>query len=108
VEGGVESRIALEKETPDKGDPRLPLLLEREWRLLRAAMLFSLLKAFDIGFRDMSVGQWLRLLPRTEYDMKAAGWARTLGGVQALLSVCLGMLWLLTYFGHPFEWLVRP
>jgi uncharacterized protein YjbI with pentapeptide repeats len=76
--------------------------LRREWRVVRAAMFFSLMSAFNIGFRDINFGRWLRLLTKREYDLKAVGWARTVSGFQSLLSVYLIALWLLTYFGRPF------
>jgi Pentapeptide repeats (8 copies) len=78
------------------------LLLWREWRVLRAAMFFSLMSAFNIGFRDINFGRWLRLLTKREYDLQAVGWARTVSGFQSLLSVYLIALWVLTYFGRPF------
>jgi hypothetical protein len=61
------------------------------------------MSAFNIGFRDINFGRWLRLLPRSEYDLKAKGWARTVAGLQSLFSVYLIALWVLTYFGRPFE-----
>lgn len=61
------------------------------------------MSAFNIGFWDINFGRWLRLLPRTEYDLKAKGWVRTVAGLQALISVYLIALWVLTYFGRPFE-----
>jgi hypothetical protein len=79
-----------------------PLWLRREWRLLRAAMFFSLMSAFNLGFRDFNFGRWLRMLTKREYDLKAVGWARTVSGFQSLLSVYLIALWVLTYFGRPF------
>ena len=75
----------------------------REGRVLFWALFFSLMSAFNIGFRDINFGRWLWLLPRTEYDLKAKGWARTVAGFQSLVSVCLIALWVLTYFGRPFE-----
>lgn len=83
---------------------RYPIrVLEREARVLFWAGFFSLMSAFNIGFREINFGRWLRLLTRTEYDLKARGWARTVAGVQSLISVFLIALWLLTYFGHPFD-----
>jgi Pentapeptide repeats (8 copies) len=76
--------------------------LLREWRVLRAAMFFSLMSAFNIGFRDINFGRWLRLLTKREYDLRAVGWARTVSGFQSLLSVYLIALWVLSYFGRPF------
>jgi hypothetical protein len=69
---------------------KLPFLwLRREWRVLRAAMFFSLMSAFNIGFRDINFGRWLRMLTKHEYDLKAVGWARTVSGFQSQLSVYL-------------------
>jgi hypothetical protein len=77
--------------------------LRREWRLLRNALFFSLMSTVNIGFRDINFGRWLRMLTKREYDIKPVGWARTMSGIQSLLSVYLIALWVLTYFGHPFE-----
>jgi hypothetical protein len=35
--------------------------------------------------------------------LRATGWVRTVAGIQSLLSVYLLALWVLTYFGRPFE-----
>jgi hypothetical protein len=64
---------------------------------------FSLLSAFQIGFREFSVGTWLaRAQPRI-FALEATGWVRTMSGLQSLLSVYLLAMWLLTYFGRPFQ-----
>jgi len=82
---------------------KVPFLwLRREGRVLRAALFFSLMSTFNIGFRDINFGRWLRMLTTREYDLKALGWARTVSGFQSLLSVYLIALWVLTYFGRPF------
>jgi hypothetical protein len=71
-------------------------------RLFLACMFFSLMSAFNIGFRDINFGRWLRSLTREEFDMKATGWVRVVAGWQSLISVFLIALWVLTYFGRPF------
>jgi len=38
-----------------------------------------------------------------EYSLEAIGWVRVVAGVQALLSVYLLAMWVLTQFGQPFE-----
>jgi len=82
---------------------RWPLqFLWREWVVLRTSMFFSLMSAFNIGFRDINFGRWLRLLTRQEFDIKALGWVRVVAGWQSLISVYLIALWVLTYFGRPF------
>lgn len=85
------------------GPLRLFRFLWREWSLMRTSMFFSLMSAFNIGFRDINFGRWLRLLTRREFDIKAVGWARVVAGLQSLISVYLIALWVLTYFGRPFE-----
>ena len=75
----------------------------REGHVIYWAIFFSLMSAFNIGFRDINFGRWLRLLPRTEFDLRAKGWMRTVAGFQSLLSVYLIALWVLSYFGRPFE-----
>jgi uncharacterized protein YjbI with pentapeptide repeats len=82
----------------------IPLrLLTCESRVIYWAVFFSLMSAFNIGFRQIDFGRWLRLLPRTEFDLKAKGWMRTIAGFQSLISVYLITLWALSYFGRPFE-----
>jgi uncharacterized protein YjbI with pentapeptide repeats len=78
-------------------------LVRREWVLLRIVCFFSLMSTFNIKFRDVDFGRWLRQLTTKEYDIKATGWARTVSGFQALLSVYFIALLLITYFGRPFE-----
>jgi uncharacterized protein YjbI with pentapeptide repeats len=81
---------------------RLRRSVRRKCTLIRAAILFSTMSAFNIGFRDIAAGRWIRLLTKREYDLKATGWARVIAGLQAVVSVGLLALWLLTYFGRPF------
>jgi hypothetical protein len=86
-----------------RGTRRFLQFFWREWLLLRASMFFSLMSAFNIGFRDINFGRWLRLLTRQEFDIKVVGWARVVAGWQSLISVYLIALWVLTYFGRPFD-----
>lgn len=67
------------------------------------AMQFSLLTAFQIGWRELNVGSWLARLTRFEYALVAVGWPRTIAGIQSLMSVYLLAIWALTYFGRPFQ-----
>jgi len=75
----------------------------REWRVLRVAFFFSLMCTFNIGFRDINFGRWLRMLTKHEYDLKPVRWVRPVAGLQSLVSVYLVALWVLTYFSRPFE-----
>ena len=43
------------------------------------------------------------MLRRRNYDIEGVGFARSLAGAQSLLGMYLIALWLLMYFGNPFE-----
>jgi uncharacterized protein YjbI with pentapeptide repeats len=96
-------RISTLSTTHSPGPRWLFQFFRRECLLLRTSMFFSLMSAFNIGFRDINFGRWLRLLTRQEFDIKAVGWARVIAGWQSLISVYLIALWVLTYFGRPFD-----
>jgi hypothetical protein len=74
-----------------------------ESRMLRTGFYFSLLSAFHLGWRELNVGTWITRMQPREYTLRATGWVRTVSGIQSLLSVYLLALWVLTYFGRPFE-----
>jgi hypothetical protein len=81
-----------------------PARLKKRWLpLLWTAFYFSLLSAFNIGWRDINVGNWIARVQSHDYTLKATGWVRTVSGVQSLITVYLLALWVLTYFGRPFE-----
>jgi uncharacterized protein YjbI with pentapeptide repeats len=91
--------------TPDLRSGGLRRCIARlrfEFRVVRASIFFSLVNAFSIGYKEFSIGQWLLLLSKRQYEIRPSKWARTLAGVQSLLTVYLFALWLLTYFGQPF------
>jgi hypothetical protein len=78
--------------------------LRGESRMLRTGLYFSLLSAFHLGWREFNVGTWITRMQPREYTLRATGWVRTVSGIQSLLSVYLLLaLWVLTYFGRPFE-----
>jgi hypothetical protein len=82
---------------------RLRAWLRFERRTISAMLFFSLVNAFSLGYKEFSVGQWLRMLTTREYELKAVGWVRTLAGIQSLVTIYLFALWILTYFGRPFD-----
>jgi len=77
--------------------------LRNEYRLWRTSLYFSLLSAFSLGWREFNVGTWITRMQPREYTLRATGRMRTVSGIQSLLSVYLLALWILTYFGRPFE-----
>lgn len=64
---------------------------------------FSFLSAFSIDWRGLDVNNWIQRLQSKEYTLRANGWVRTVSGIQALISVYLIAIWLLTYSSRPFE-----
>jgi hypothetical protein len=84
---------------PNPRFARLPMWL----RLLWWALFFSAISAFNIGFRDINFGRWLRLLTRRDFDLQPYGWVRVISGFQALISVYLVALWILSFAGTPFK-----
>ena len=78
-------------------------LLWRESSLIWVSLVFSMMSTFNIKFREIDFGRWIKLLTVKEYNVRGVGWARTISGVQALLCVYLIALLLITYFGRPFE-----
>ena len=70
---------------------------------LRRSLYFSLLSAFHLGWRELNVGSWIARLQTREYTLRARGWVRTVSGLQALISVYLLALAVLSYFGRLFE-----
>jgi len=78
-------------------------LLLREWKLFRVAIFFSLTSAFNIGYKEFNIGQWLGMLKARENQVIAQGWVRTVAGFQSLASLFLFVMWLLSEFGRPFE-----
>jgi len=69
----------------------------------RLGFYFSLLSAFNIGWRELNVGNWIARIQPYEYRLQASGWARSVSGIQSIISVYLLALSILTYFGRPFE-----
>jgi uncharacterized protein YjbI with pentapeptide repeats len=99
----IKTKISLHPTVGVKlGLTRALTFLKTEFGLIRLAVMFSLMSAFNIGFREISFGHWIRLLTIEEYDLKAEGWARPVSGLQSLFSVAMVALWFLSYFGRPF------
>jgi len=67
------------------------------------ALYFSVVSAFHLGWRDLNVGTWIARLQPREYGLRARGWVRVVSGTQSIISVYLIAMWVLTYFGRPFE-----
>jgi uncharacterized protein YjbI with pentapeptide repeats len=75
----------------------------RDISALGLAFYFSVISAFHLGWRDLNVGTWIARMQPREYTLRAKGWVRLVSGIQSLISVYLIAIWVLTYFGRPFE-----
>jgi hypothetical protein len=75
----------------------------RMGRVVALGIYMSILSAFHIGWRELNVGTWIARLQPREYTLRTTGWVRFVSGLQSLISVYLVALWVLTYFGRPFD-----
>jgi hypothetical protein len=75
----------------------------RMGRVVALGVYMSILSAFHIGWRELNVGTWIARLQPREYTLRTTGWVRFVSGLQSLISVYLVALWVLTYFGRPFD-----
>jgi len=100
---GIHKIWLPERVREDLGENEPTRLTIRGWVVLWVGFYFSVLSAFNIGWRELNVGNWIARIQRREYIYRATGWTRTVSGIQSLLSVYLLALWALTYFGRPFE-----
>ena len=67
------------------------------------AILFSLFSASRIGFRDVNIANWIKIISPLEIDIRSSGSAKFFSGIQSLISVLMLTLSLLSYFGRPFN-----
>jgi len=107
--GGIYQVLPKDRVELREGKPTLdnPAVVERlSARGVAAAgwaAYFSLLSTFQIGYGEFTVGSWLSRVQPRNFILEPRGWVRTLSGVQSLLSVFFLAMWLLTYFGRPFQ-----
>jgi hypothetical protein len=111
---GLWMIVPADRNTPGRGKGKIvrirPHLAKTWWvrlrggsRLFRTSLYFSLLSAFHLGWRELNVGTWIARMQPREYTLRATGWVRMVSGIQSALSLYLLALWVLTYFGRPFE-----
>lgn len=66
-------------------------------------VLFSLLTAFEIGWKEFTIKNWItRILPK-DFSMAGTGWIRNFSGIQSIVCLYLFVLWLINYFGTLFK-----
>jgi len=92
-------RIMKDEDEPD----RELIKLEGFERSLWTAFYFSFLSAFRFGWKELNLSNWIVRIQKKEYTLQATGWVRMVSGIQSLISLYCVALFLLTYFGNPFE-----
>src|SRR5262249_35979980 len=99
-----KDRVELSNGEPTLGEQaKVERLHDRGFSSLGWSAYFSMLSAFRIGFREFSVGNWIVGLQPRVFALEPGGWVRSVSGLQSLLSLYLLAMWLLTYFGRPFQ-----
>jgi hypothetical protein len=52
---------------------------------------------FNLPFKEVEVGEWLRMISSREYEFYTRGWVRTFTGFMSLLCFYLMALWVLSF-----------
>jgi len=92
-------RIMKAENEPDRELIKLEGFDQSLW----TAFYFSFLSAFRFGWKDLNLTNWIVRIQKKEYTLQATGWVRMVSGIQSLISLYCVALFLLTYFGSPFE-----
>jgi hypothetical protein len=82
---------------------RVTLAIKDQTRLASAAAFYSLTSVTTLSFRDWDPARWLSLLLDRNYQLEGRGWVKRLAGAQALVSLYLLVLLVLSFFGLPFS-----
>lgn len=94
---GRENNKDLSRERPPG------IIIEKNpYNAIKIALLFSVYSAFEIGWGEFTIGDWIKRLQQEEYTLYSYGWVRTVSGIQSLVSTYLLAITTLSYFGRPF------
>lgn len=94
--------LRLRRRRADRKSKLIPHLLSEGNELVRCwriGLFFGLMSVANIGFRGIDFGRWIRMFQPRPFDIVPMGWTRTVSAAQALLSLTLLLLALITYFG---------
>lgn len=69
----------------------------------RTAAYFSILSATNLGFQQFTLGDWIHRVARQDAVLQAVGLPHIVSGIQTVLGLFLLAVWVLTYFGRPFQ-----
>jgi hypothetical protein len=70
---------------------------------LRIAASLAISSVFNLPFKDLEVGRWLRMLSMREFEFRTRGVVRTFVGCLSLLCFYLLAVSVLSFFGSPFS-----
>jgi uncharacterized protein YjbI with pentapeptide repeats len=70
--------------------------------IFRYCLVFSMMNATNISFREFNFSRWLYLLFTEDVNIRPTGWIRPISAFQSIISLFLLILFLLSYFGRPF------
>jgi len=75
-----------------------------ELKILRVAFYFSVITAFQMGWRQYNIGEWIGKLQTRAFTLQISrGWIRSVSGFQSLMNLYLLAIWMVTQFGRPFD-----
>ncbi len=67
------------------------------------ALYYSAMVTFRIGWKDLSIGNWITRVDPRGVTLRSTGWVRAFSGVQSLVGVFLFAMWVWAYFSLPLE-----
>jgi len=76
---------------------RLHSQSRRRGAYFRFALALSISAVFNLPFKEVEVGEWLRMISSREYEFYTRGWVRTFTGFMSLLCFYLMALWVLSF-----------
>jgi len=72
---------------------------ERGWVAFGTATKLSVFSAFAVGFREFDIGSWLYRLQGSESFLVPSSWARSISGIQSLISLILLSSFIISILG---------
>jgi hypothetical protein len=70
---------------------------------VRLAIALSVSSVFNLPFKEVEIGRWLRMVSARDYELRTRGAIRVFTGCLSLLSFYLIALFVLTIFNNPFS-----
>ncbi|WP_297833938.1 pentapeptide repeat-containing protein [uncultured Roseibium sp.] len=84
---GIWITFPIAPDAPSSKQPKTFRLSKANCSPFRAAIWFSILSAFRIGWGNLSVGDWISRVQPHGFTYQATGWPRAIAGIQSLITV---------------------